>query len=265
MKQYQGAIFSDIDGTLVDEQQRIFQPTPKVKAAFRELKERGYLIGIATGRAQCYIPDLGIDFDCYVSCNGAVAEVAGKKIFDDYIADEQLQELIAYMDQENIGYILENSKQCLYQKSAEKDVKRILEIFHLDPSVFTPLKTLEGFKTNQLMITFEKMEQLEKIREHFLNEYLIAQHRGTYSADLGKKTITKASGIHAVLTHFGIDKDNAYAFGDHYNDLEMLAEVKHSVAMTPHADVLEEVAEYVTGSVAGDGIYQGLKHYGLVD
>ena len=66
MKNYKGAVFFDVDGTLVDERLEIFKPTSKTIESIQKLKENGYLVGIATGRARCYVPDMGIDFDCYV-------------------------------------------------------------------------------------------------------------------------------------------------------------------------------------------------------
>ena len=59
--------------------------------------------------------------------------------------------------------------------------------------------------------------------------------------------------------------ENTYAFGDDNNDEEMLKTVGHGVAMTPHAKVLESVAEFITKSVEEEGVSYGLKHYGLID
>ena len=90
MKDYKGAVFFDVDGTLVDERLKIYQPTEMTKQAIARLKENGYLVGIATGRSRCYTPKTDIDFDCYVTSNGAVAEVDGKEIHNDFISKEDL-------------------------------------------------------------------------------------------------------------------------------------------------------------------------------
>ncbi len=264
MKQYQGAVFCDIDGTLVDESAEIFVPTPKVREALHAVKEQGYLIGVATGRARCYIPDLKIDFDCYVSCNGAVAEVAGKEMFSDTIPEEELKKILAYMEENQIGYSVENPKACYYSKSGEAEVMRVLEIFRMDKSVFFPLESLEGMPVNKLMISFDDMKKYEGLVQMFGDKYLIPMHRNGLSADFGKRTINKASGIHAVIEALNIPRENTYAFGDYDNDVEMLREVGHGIAMTPHSTRLDEVAEFVTKSVSEEGIYLGLKQYGLV-
>ena len=265
MKKYCGAVFTDIDGTLIDENQQIFHPTPKVKKAFSELKEKGYLIGVATGRAKCYLPDLGIDFDCYVTCNGAVAEVNGKEFFNETISYADLKEMIAFMDKERIGYILENSKECFYDIKCHDVVMNILEVFHIDPKMFFPLESIEGLLINQLMVLYDTEEKHRRLAEKFGDRYSIPQHRGNLAADLGKKEINKASGIHAVLNALEIEHERTYAFGDQNNDIQMLQEVAHGVAMTPHSESLTWIAEYFTTGVKHDGIYWGLKHYGLVE
>ena len=265
MKKYCGAVFTDIDGTLIDEAQQIFHPTPKVKEAFAKLKEKGFLIGVATGRARSYIPDLDIDFDCYVSCNGAVAEVNGKEFFNDTIPHDDLKEIMDFMDRENIGYVLENTKECLYDKKSYEAVMMILKIFHIDPKIFSPLNSIEGLDVNQLLVLFDDEEKYRRLADRFSEKFMIPKHRGGMAADLGKKEISKASGIRAVLDALQIDRENTYAFGDQNNDIQMLQEVAHGVAMTPHAESLTWVAEYFTTGVKYDGIYWGLKHYGLVD
>lgn len=136
MKQYKGAVFFDVDGTLVDERLKIYHPTPKTAEAIGRLRENGYLAGIATGRARCYIPETGIDFDCYVSCNGAVAEVGEEEVFNDYIALPKLREMVDFMEQEGIGYELESSDQCFFQKESKAEFDALWRIFILRLTVF---------------------------------------------------------------------------------------------------------------------------------
>ncbi|MBR5152938.1 MAG: HAD family phosphatase [Clostridia bacterium] len=265
MKQYKGAIFCDIDGTLVDESAEIFIPTQQVRDALHKVKEKGYLIGVATGRAECYIPDMKIDFDCYVSCNGAVATVNGKEMFSDTFGGGELKEILGYLEEQRIGYSVENPKACFYNKAGEEEVMRVIEIFHMNKSVFFPLESISGLRVNKLMISFDDPRKYDGLVERFGEKYLIPMHRNGMSADFGKRSINKASGIHAVIEKLNIPRENTYAFGDYDNDVEMLGEVGHGIAMTPHSSKLEGIAEYITGSVSENGICQGLRQYGLIE
>ena len=264
MKEYCGAIFTDFDGTLVDERLNIFLPSDKVRNAFIRMREKGYLIGIATGRAKCYVPDVGIPFDCYVSCNGASAEVEGINVFNDVLPWEKLKPLLDYLNKKEIGYVLENADICIYTPKKEQQIMSMLELFHIPKDAFIPMKSVEGFAANKVMVTFETKAQYERMRELFGSEFLFTPHRSGLGVDIAKANISKANGIHAVLERTGIALTNTYAFGDHDNDITMLQTVAHPIAIAPCSQGVDMVVEYISCGVKDDGIYHGLKHFGLL-
>lgn len=65
------------------------------------------------------------------------------------------------------------------------------------------------------------------------------------------------------MKYFHIDKENAYAFGDGYNDQAMFREVGHGIAMGNAVDVLKQKATYITDSIDQDGILKALQHEGI--
>lgn len=68
---YQGAVFFDADGTLIDGPSGIIAPTEKTKEAIVRLRERNILTVLATGRSKCYVLPSLLLFDCYITANGA--------------------------------------------------------------------------------------------------------------------------------------------------------------------------------------------------
>lgn len=67
-----------------------------------------------------------------------------------------------------------------------------------------------------------------------------------------------------IIEHFSLTKEDAYAFGDGYNDQAMFREVGQRIAMGNGVDVLKERATYITDTVDNEGIYKALKHYELL-
>ena len=61
-----------------------------------------------------------------------------------------------------------------------------------------------------------------------------------------------------------MEMENVYAFGDSLNDIEMLQAVGTGVAMGNGLDIVKENADFVTGDVEEDGIYNGLKKLHLI-
>ena len=71
-------------------------------------------------------------------------------------------------------------------------------------------------------------------------------------------------GIQHLLAHYGIAPDEAIAFGDGGNDIEMLRYVGTGVAMGNASDEVKAAADYVTTSVDDEGICHALKHFKLL-
>ena len=75
---------------------------------------------------------------------------------------------------------------------------------------------------------------------------------------------SKATGIQFLLDYFGLDKDDAYVFGDSFNDEAMLRYVKHAIVMGNGEPELFKLAYYVTKDIEEDGIYHALQHLNLI-
>ena len=67
-----------------------------------------------------------------------------------------------------------------------------------------------------------------------------------------------------MLEHFGWTKDNAIAFSDGGNDVDMLRFAGIGVAMGNATDEPKAAADYVTDSVDDAGIANALKHFGVI-
>ena len=78
------------------------------------------------------------------------------------------------------------------------------------------------------------------------------------------KSVSKATGIKVLLKHYGFTLDEAVAFGDNYNDAEMLKLIPQSVAMANAPDAVKKLAAAVTDSNEHSGIYTYLVKIGVI-
>lgn len=263
-KKYKGAVFFDVDGTLIDERIGVSVPTDSTKEAVALLKQNGYLTGVASGRAKCYMCDLEIDFDCFVTCNGAVAEIDGDIIHMDYIENDNLKKLVAYLDKNDFGYALETRDVCYYGEKNKDEFLGMMIRSKLSTEHFVKLESLDNLKVCKIMITFKTMEAFDKLFQEFGGEFMIAQHHDDFEADINLKGVSKAKGIQKVIEHIGVDLSDTYAFGDDSNDVQMMNTVGFGIAMTPHSPLLDGIVKKVAGGVADGGIYNALKEIGLI-
>ncbi len=259
-KTYKNAVFFDIDGTLIELGGVGKMPPASAKEAIKKLQENDCLTIIATGRANAYIPDLGLDVDGFVSFNGAVVTVDGEVVFENAMSEDVTFRALEFFRSRNLDYLAETIDGCFFGGEADKNFYWIgnnvkpIEEYPYD------IKTMRAAKISS---PYDE-EILRDFGAEFGEVLDFVPHRYDCFMDIGPKGITKATGINKILELYDIKRENSYAFGDDTNDLEMLMAVGHPVAMTPHADALEPVAEYITCAVSEDGIYKALKHYALV-
>lgn len=260
-----GAVFFDMDGTLVAGAEGVLEPTEKTRLALAKLRENGYLTALATGRAKCYLSEESLLFDCYITSNGAHAEAGGAVIADHVIEKGALERVVRYLDAHGINFVAEGQNACYCRDVKEYYFLRMLEKFHWDGASFHQLQGEIPIPVNKLMVTYDTMEKLEAFRWEFGGEYDITEQPVNQSSDVGMRGVSKGLGVREVMEYFGLERENTYAFGDADNDFDMLNAVGHGVAMGRHTPRLEEAACFITKTVAEDGVFYALERFGLLE
>lgn len=261
---YKGIVFFDYDGTLADEKENIFMPTQVTVKALKKLKENGYLIVLATGRAMCYVPDTGIDFGGYVTSNGSYAELEKKEIYQNFISPEDMIELIEKLEQMGLYYSLENQKKGFAKDKNAEIFVNMIDNFKIPFEIFDDLDVNNLPKASKLLVVYNNHREHERLQQLYRGRFEISMHRKYLSADIQPAWINKSVGAKKIAEYLKIDKDNIYAFGDGTNDYQLFEFVGHPIAMGCHSEALDEVCEYVTDTVANEGIYKGLRHFNLI-
>lgn len=64
----------------------------------------------------------------------------------------------------------------------------------------------------------------------------------------------KAVGCEFLLNHLGLSKDNAIAFGDNHNDIEMIRAVDFGVAMENAPEIVKQAAKHIAPTNLSDGV-----------
>ena len=85
-----------------------------------------------------------------------------------------------------------------------------------------------------------------------------------YLLEIMDRSVSKATGIEVLLKHYGFTVDEAIAFGDNYNDTEMLELIPQSVVMANAPAPVKKLAAAVTDSNEDSGIYTYLVKIGVI-
>lgn len=258
------AVFFDIDGTLWDDRQQIPDSTVK---ALQLLKENGHYLFLCSGRTRVFIPDkelMPLGFDGVLAGCGTYGEFRGETKFYHKLDIEQIKKDCEYLNQLQAAYILEG-RYALY-------IDR--ERFEEDFAYYNQMKAVLGERLLRVSGNEDNLEvskfcvnylkECQKELEQELETRYEIIHRDGDFMEILPKGFNKATGIKEMCEILEIDRKDTYAFGDSTNDLDMLKYSNHSVAMGDGMQEAKDAAEYVTTALWEDGIYNGLKYYGLI-
>lgn len=260
------AIFFDVDGTLIDYSKGMSDVLESTRVAIDKAKENGHLTVLATGRPKSFIREeiARLDFDAYITSNGAYIEKDGKVIYNKEISKETLRKAIELFRREKMLYLFEGQRYSYASKLDESMMDALIANFNLPIHKLIDNWKLEDVSTNKMVIFIKEKRQLDICMEQFGREFNFMRHPGLDSYDVYYSDCTKADGIKKFTEHEGIDIADTYAFGDGINDIEMLQTVKHGIAMGNANEKLKKVANFITNDVLSNGIYNGLIKYELI-
>ena len=103
----------------------------------------------------------------------------------------------------------------------------------------------------------------DKEEDYEIIKYSIINHNYDL-LELVPKPFSKATGIEMLIKKLDIPIDNTYAFGDSFNDLEMLQYVRYGVCMGNSDPELFKFTDYRTSDYDKGGVTQALIKFGLI-
>lgn len=252
-------LFFDVDGTLYNEQKQLPR---SAKEALMKARANGYELAIATGRAPFMIESLleELQIDTYVTFNGQYVVYKGELVFTDGITLEQLEDIIAFGESRNEPVVFLDASRMIATAPHHTRVAESLQTLKYPYPAVDALyyKAKPVYQT--LAFIDEDGEAL--YREYFPNVQFVRWH--PYSCDILPKNGSKARGIAKLLQKMGLTAEDAIAFGDGLNDVEMLKYVGTGVAMGNGHIAAKEAADYVTDDVNKDGLMKAMQHFKLI-
>jgi Cof subfamily protein (haloacid dehalogenase superfamily) len=118
-----------------------------------------------------------------------------------------------------------------------------------------------------MMIIFDDAEMARLnafFAQHHFAGISVAQSGAAY-LEITSDEAKKSRGIEYILQTEGLQRDDTAAFGDGHNDLPMLKMVGTPVVMANAFPEIKAIAKFVTRSNTEDGIAYALQHFGLID
>jgi len=254
-------IFFDIDDTLRNSKTGFIPST--IPTVFKQLREKGILTGIATGRGifgvVSEIKALKPDF--FVTLNGAyIEDKKGNVIYSNKIAKDKVEEYITWTKEVGIDYGLVGSHAAKLSRRTEMISQAIDPIYpdlEVDPDFYQKEDIYQ-------MWTFEDQGDDLKLPDTLASTLrMVRWHRN--SSDVVPLNGSKAAGVAKVVEHLGLKPENVMVFGDGLNDMELFDYAGINIAMGVSHDKIKEKADYITKTLEEDGIFDALEGFGMVE
>ena len=253
------AAFFDVDGTLFSHTMKKFPES--TMNALRLLKEKGIKIFLSTGRSYIEarkLPWEDIVFDGYVTLNGQTCQDSeGKMIYENPITGEDGAYLLsAFQNHEMPLMIVEADR--LYLNYVDQAVKRAQTYISIP---IPEIDVYRGAPVYQFIAYLTRDEE-----EEFLKKVPSCKLARWYEGgvDVIPKNSGKIVGIQNMLKNFELQREECIAFGDGDNDADMLEYSGIGVAMGNAVAITKEKADYVTDHIDQDGLWNALKHFGIL-
>lgn len=262
-------VFCDVDGTLLNKEHRLLDSTLKSIKALQE-KNLPFVIVTARGPSGIYPIFKRYKFVCPMVCfsGGLIIDYNGQVLYSNGFTKGTAKKLINFIEKENLDctwniYSMDN---WIVKDRADERVAREESIVEAHASEGNVDSLTEGAEIGKILCMCNPAHTVE-IENRLKKEFpcLSIVRSSDILIEIMNKNISKGESIEFLCKKWDIDIKETVAFGDHFNDLEMLEKVGKPFLMENAPKELKERIGNVTFSNDADGIYHGLKQIGLVD
>lgn len=251
--------FFDIDGTILRFGHK--ELSEKTVHTLASLKKNGILLCMATGRSYTVIPRFqGIVFDVLLTFNGSYVRTKDAVIYRNPLDKDDKYRIIKNLKRMNRAIAISN-EYLIVTNGSDPDLEQYFAFANEKMIIADDFDELCKGDIYQIMCSCRKSEY-ETILKGTRNTQIAAWW--DKAADIIPLTCGKGNAVQAVLNYYGIAKEEAIAFGDGNNDIEMLEAVGLGVAMGNANDEVKTRADIVCRSVEDEGVYYYCLENGLI-
>ncbi|MDV7186397.1 Cof-type HAD-IIB family hydrolase [Lutibacter sp. TH_r2] len=261
-------VCSDIDGTLLNKDRELAKAT--IEQVQRIAPIPFILISSRMPKAMRHLQtEFGNTSTPLIAYNGGLVLDNEKVLHSTEIDNTVLAETIKKCEETSIHLSLYHADEW-YVPSMDYWAKREENNTKVTPEVLSNIEVLEKWKNEgkgahkiMCMGDENEIDTLYKSLEiEFSDEIMLYRSKETY-IEISHKSISKKTAINTLIdvNYPHLTMENVVAFGDNYNDVEMLKAVGLGVAVGNAKVEVLEVANSVTDTNKNDGVAKAIKEY----
>lgn len=253
-------IATDMDGTLLDENKKL---PAGFYSLLNRLREKGVAFVIASGRSYVTLYENfrphsdSLDFICD---NGAFVVVDGGITSLNIIDPNRVRDIIlACREIEDVNLLLCGVKGT-YHMSFGADFDAQVKSYYINRKVMTNLLDVRDdiFKIAICDLKGPQNNSFPILSRQF-GEDCALQISGSFWMDVMNKGVNKGAALEKIQQTLGVSRDETMAFGDFYNDIELLQSAKYSFVMENANEDMFQYGNFKAKSNKEYGVLQAIE------
>lgn len=249
---------TDLDGTLLGADGTVSERSAR---ALRMARAAGWYVVLATGRppfmVDLLMPQLGDAVTHGVMANGSVVATLPDQAvlrsvrFEVGLAVGVVEQL--RRSDPRYGFALATDTGFAHEPGFASRMPAPTPTSPSDDVLAAAVGASEAIK---LMVFHDRFgaHELLALLPTILGHDVSVTHMGADCVEVGAAGIDKGTGLQFLCDHLGVDAADVVAFGDEYNDHEMLMWAGRGIAMANAAEETRALADEVTLSNRDDGV-----------
>lgn len=260
---------SDLDGTLLSSKNNVSDFTiteiQRIKNAMKVI-----LVSARMPQSMTYLQrNLGVEDQPIICYNGALILDGKKEVYSTVMKIDHLDEIYNLSESLDIKLGLYHKKEWYVEENTER-VRKEIHHTQATPIFRDTVESIADWKNRQigahkimLMGTETATDKAFRILEKQLGDELHIYRSNETLIELSPKSISKLSAIQMLLTE-AESLEDVIAFGDNYNDMDMLQHVGYGVAVDNAREELKQIAKSVTLKNTEDGVAHFIKQHIII-
>lgn len=258
-------VFSDIDGTLLDKNRELSAMTIE---EIKKLKDKVpfILISARMPAAMRHLQqELEIEHLPIICYNGGLVLVDNEVVSSTEIPIDLAEDLVTWNTVCNCHLSLYHKNEW-YVPQMDRWALREQRNTKVDPQVKSGPEVIEKWKSEKKgvhkIMAMGEESKIDQIRDYLVERYTEKLHlyrsKSTY-LEISDKRVSKYSAVELLLKeHYHLTPKEAIAFGDNYNDVEMLQKIGYGIAVGNARQEAKDVANIHTEKSIEDGVAKSL-------
>lgn len=261
-----------MDGTLLNSQDIITEENVK---ALKKLQQSGTEVMIASGRLDLMVKRYIHQLDLrghVIACNGGLIRniKTNEIVYSNAMDHNIVEDILTFCIEENINFLLytadvvfsnRNNPRLLRYEEMNRSIDNSLrfEVNYLDDTVMEVIKDIDVLK---VLLICDNQEQVGYLIDKFSQiDKLTVVSSAKDLVDIMASNTSKGKAITVLAEKLKVKLEDVIAFGDNYNDMDLLQSVGMPIAMENAVEELKTEAKYITKSNEESGVAYAINNY----